>query len=202
MEPHPDPGPSAPGGSSTSRWQSAGAYFTRWRAGDPTGLDDLIRLLSPVLWQIARASGLDTHRAEDVVQATWVALVDRAESIRDPQAVPAWLTMATRREAWRVLRIERHTVPVGDEVLAGRLPDTASAENAVVSGDNHTRLWRAVADLDARCRRLLRIVAFCERPDYAGIAQDLRMPIGSIGPTRSRCLAKLRIALDAQGGAR
>jgi DNA-directed RNA polymerase specialized sigma24 family protein len=58
-----------------------------------------------------------------------------------------------------------------------------------------------VAQLNARCQRLLRIVAFEERPDYARIAQDLAMPIGSIGPTRQRCLAKLRTSLEADGWA-
>ena len=77
-------------------------------------------------------------------------------------------------------------------------PDS-SAEQRAQRSDRDRRLWRALETLDARCRRLLRIVAFEERPDYARIAGDLRMPIGSIGPTRGRCLGKLRAALVADG---
>jgi DNA-directed RNA polymerase specialized sigma24 family protein len=64
-------------------------------------------------------------------------------------------------------------------------------------GDESRRLWSAVETLNERCQRLLRVVAFEDRPDYARLAQDLSMPIGSIGPTRNRCLAKLRALLDA-----
>jgi DNA-directed RNA polymerase specialized sigma24 family protein len=67
-----------------------------------------------------------------------------------------------------------------------------------VSDESH-RLWSAVARLNARCQRLLRVVAFDERPDYARIAQDLAMPIGSIGPTRQRCLGKLRALIEGDG---
>lgn len=59
------------------------------------------------------------------------------------------------------------------------------------------RLWSAVRRLAERCQRLLRVIAFEDRPDYARIAADLGMPVGSIGPTRNRCLAKLRALLDA-----
>ena len=58
-------------------------------------------------------------------------------------------------------------------------------------------LWTHVQDLSERCRRLLAVIAFADRPDYAAIAEALGMPVGSIGPTRGRCLAKLRAALEA-----
>ncbi len=66
-------------------------------------------------------------------------------------------------------------------------------------GDESRQLWSAVDTLNERCQRLLRVVAFEDRPDYARLAQDLSMPIGSIGPTRQRCLAKLRAVLESAG---
>ncbi len=63
------------------------------------------------------------------------------------------------------------------------------------------QLWGAVASVDERCRKLLRVVAFMDRPDYQTLSTDLDMPVGSIGPTRARCLAKVRTAL-MKGGER
>jgi DNA-directed RNA polymerase specialized sigma24 family protein len=69
---------------------------------------------------------------------------------------------------------------------------TPSAEAAVVADETALHLWRQVSMLPARCRRLIRVIAFEERPDYNRLAAELDMPIGSIGPTRGRCLKKLR----------
>ncbi|KGM08873.1 RNA polymerase sigma factor [Cellulomonas carbonis] len=183
-----------------STWDTAATAFRAWRDGVPGGLDELVTTMTPVLWHVVRAYGLGRAQAEDVVQTTWVALVRNASSVADPQAVAAWLTTTARREAWRVARRGRADETVDDEVLE-RLPDARpSVEHEVVARDEDERLWASVRRLPERCRRLLRVVAFEDRPDYAGIARDLGMPIGSIGPTRGRCLAKLR-ALLAEGGA-
>ena len=192
--------PEAPGdetGQGRARWLQASALFVRWReSGDSRALDDLVRLLTPVLWHVVRAYGLRRETAEDVVQATWLAFVRKHESIVDPDAVSAWLTMTARREAWRTSKVDGRADPTADETLELRMPPTATAEEQAVGNLEANRLWLAVADLDERCRRLLRIVAFDDRPDYRRIASDLHMPIGSIGPTRQRCLGKLRARLD------
>lgn len=194
---HPVPAPAA---HSTSVWTASGDLFRRWQLGDPTALDQLVRTLSPVLWQVVRAYGLDRHRAEDVVQCTWLALVRRQHSITDTGAVGAWLTTTARREAWRTIKRDTRSQPTEDDVLARHVPDHASAEREVVAHDEHDRLWAGVNQLSERCRRLLRVVAFADRPDYAGMATDLGMPVGSIGPTRGRCLDKLRTLLVEQEG--
>lgn len=162
-------------------------------------MDELVRLMSPVLWHVVRAYGLDRALAEDVVQTTWMALVRGHGSIADPLAVSGWLTMCARREAWRVGRLQRRADPVDTIDLEPHLPAAESAEHVAARGEETDRLWRAVGELDARCGRLLRVVAFDERPDYARIASDLGMPIGSIGPTRQRCLGKLRALLETRG---
>ncbi len=87
-------------------------------------------------------------------------------------------------------------IPVEDDELARRLPDEGSAESEVVRRDTEGRLWDAVENLSERCQALLRIVAFEHRPDYREIAADLGMPVGSIGPTRGRCLQKLRALIE------
>ncbi|MGH3452868.1 MAG: RNA polymerase sigma factor [Nocardioidaceae bacterium] len=184
----------------TSRWATAAEQFRRWLDGESSALDDLVRTLTPVLWQVVRAYGLDRHQAEDVVQTTWLTLVRKSSSIEDPQAVSSWLTTTARREAWRVSRTTGKLLPVEDEELAREAEISPGADSDVVAADERDRLWSSVGELSPRCQRLLRIIAFDDRPDYAGIARDLDMPIGSIGPTRGRCLAKLKDLLATNSG--
>jgi RNA polymerase sigma factor (sigma-70 family) len=185
---------------SPSVWEAAATLFERWRDGESDALDDLVRLLSPMLWQVVRASGLDAATSEDVVQTTWLALVRSGESITQPRAVAGWLCTAARRESWRVAKQSSRQLPVEDETIARRLPDSPAPESRVVLDDDNARLWDCLHKLSERCQRLLRIVAAEARPDYSVIATELDMPVGSIGPTRGRCLDKLRQELALAGG--
>jgi len=193
-----EPEPRADGAPSEV-WRRAEAAFDRWLADDPDGLSDLVATMTPVLWQVVRAYGLPADLAEDVVQSTWMALVRRRSAIVDSAAVGGWLTVTARREAWRTAKaVTRDHLSETDEMEV-HLPTQRSAESAVVEADGSRRLWEAVDALPERCRRLLRVVAYDHRPDYAALSADLGMPVGSIGPTRGRCLAKLRVALIEAG---
>jgi len=180
-------------------WTEATDGFNRWVAGDPAGLDDLVAVMTPVLWHVVRSYRLSESAAEDVIQSTWLALVRRRATIVDAVAIGGWLTTTARREAWRVAQGAGRALPVADEDLEPRVPTQRSAEDTAVQHDEEDRIWTAVDGLPERCRRLLRIVAFENRPDYRELASDLGMPVGSIGPTRGRCLAKLRVALMQTG---
>ena len=177
-------------------WGHAAAAFERWTDGDAVALDELVRVMTPVLWHVVRAYRLSTDLAEDVVQTTWLSLVRSRANIQEPAAIGGWLTTTARREAWKVAKATGRALPVEDDELARRLPDEGSAEAEVVRRDDDAHLWDAVDQLSERCRQLLRIVAFEHRPDYAKIAADLGMPVGSIGPTRGRCLQKLRALIQ------
>lgn len=185
----------APNPAPAGVWVESADHFRRWRGGDTQALDDLVRSLTPVLWHVVRAHGLDTERAQDVVQTTWLTFVRRQEAIVEPQAVAAWLTTTARREAWRVAKSANRQLAVADDVLESELPAQRSAESDAVIDDERNRLWGCVRLLSERCQRLIRIVAFDDRPDYRGLAEDMQMPVGSIGPTRGRCLAKLKALL-------
>ncbi len=191
------------GGAATERpgevWGQAASAFERWTAGDAVALDELVRLMTPVLWHVARAYRLPSEVAEDVVQNTWLALVRAGSSIQEPAAVGGWLTTTTRREAWKVAKATGRGIPVEEDELSRRLPDEDSAEAEVLRRDGDERLWDAVERLSERCQALLRIVAFEHRPDYTTIAANLGMPVGSIGPTRGRCLQKLRTLIETNG---
>ncbi|MET7403729.1 sigma-70 family RNA polymerase sigma factor [Dactylosporangium sp. NPDC005572] len=186
-----------PAADSATPWVDATDAFVAWRDdGDPAGLDRLVRLLTPALWQIVRGYGLDRDSAEDTIQSTWLALVRGAGRIREPEAVWRWITLTARREAWRVAGQGRHEQPVEMSTVDDLTPPAAGPEPEVLTGDEARRLWRHVATLPDRCRRLLRIIAFADRPGYATLSAELAMPVGAIGPTRSRCLDKLRRRLD------
>lgn len=189
LDPAPDDG--------AARWRRAADFFDAWRDGDSRAMDDLVRLMTPVLWHVVRAYGLERTLAEDVIQTTWLQLVRGHRSITDPKAVSAWLTTTARREAWRAGKAHNRLDTTEADALDALLPEQASAEDHAAAGEENRRLWSAVRRLAERCQRLLRVIAFEERPDYARLAADLGMAVGSIGPTRQRCLAKLRDLLDA-----
>ena len=182
--------------------------FARFQDGDRAAFDALVEVMTPLLWRTVRGAGLDQVAAEDVVQTVWLTLLRSAGSVRDPQSVVGWLLTAARREAWRVSKRSRADVqrstsvfgPEGEEVLA--LPDERQPgpEERVVLDDRQRRLWEHVQSLPVRCRQLIGVVASADRPDYATLAPALGMAVGSIGPTRGRCLAKLRdqLARDPQ----
>jgi RNA polymerase sigma factor (sigma-70 family) len=164
---------------------------------DRAALNAIVGELSPLLWQVARSQGLDRESAEDVVQTTWLSLLRHLDTIRSAPALTGWLVTVTKREAWRVRRAGRGERPL-DGYTEATLPDPDPLpEEQLVSDDRRQALWRAVRQLPERCQELLRVVAFVHRPDYTELSVSLGMPAGSIGPTRGRCLAKLRQILDA-----
>jgi len=174
----------------------AAEAFRAFRAGRPDAIGTLVDLVTPILWHTARAQRLDREAAEDVVQTAWLTLVRSADSITDDQAVLQWLIVTTRREAWRVVKRSDRVEPresLGDDAPT---PEAERPEEMVLQGESQGRLWQHVAQLPEKCRALLRVIAFADRPDYAAVAHALSMPVGSIGPTRGRCLAKLRRQLE------
>jgi RNA polymerase sigma factor (sigma-70 family) len=170
--------------------------FVRWRAGDAAAQQRLVRRTTPTLWHIARGYGLPREAAEDVVQTSWVALVRAAGTIRDPQATLGWLCVTTRREALRVRRESRREHSVDGDTLNERPLAGPGPEDDVLADADARALWHRVAELPPRCQQLLRVVAFDHRPDYQALSKDLEMKVGSIGPTRRRCLEKLRALLE------
>jgi RNA polymerase sigma factor (sigma-70 family) len=190
--PGPGPGP----GAAADRTARLGACLERARAGERGALDEAVRELNPLLWHVARGQGLASEEAADVVQTAWLALLRRLDAIRSPQALTAWLVTTVRREAWQVRDRSRRLVPDEAALDDVRDPDPEPVERLLVDERDRV-LWTHFQRLSERCRTLLRVVAQVRRPDYAAMAEALGMPHGSIGPTRGRCLAKLREMLLA-----
>ena len=170
------------------------------RAGDHDPLAALVAELTPLLWHTVRAQGVSAHEAQDVVQGVWIALLRESGSIRDPMATLQWMLVTARRAAWRVAASTRTAAAhVSNDERALDLvvaPVEELPDVTVVTGERDRVLWEHVQRLPERCRTLLRLVAMVDRPDYTAVSASLGMPVGSIGPTRGRCLAKLRAALS------
>lgn len=180
------------------RAERLAGYLRQAQEGDVAALDPVVRELNPLLWHVARAQGLSTEDAIDVVQTTWLELLKRLQEIRSPQALTMWLISTTRRGAWRAAIRRRREVASDTEQMLGQVPDSTPDVDDRLDADARQRaLWRHLHRLPERCRELLRIVAMVDRPDYDDVAAALGMPRGSIGPTRGRCLSKLRAMLIA-----
>ena len=197
-----DRGTAAVRASQPDRGARIAGLVSAARAGNEDAFGLIVTELSPLLWQVARAAGLSSGDAEDVLQTVWMRLLTHLDDIHTSAALTGWLVTTTRREAWRVRAVGRRQIPADQELL-DELPDVGpgSEEQAIVD-EQRRALWAAIGRLSMRCQELLRIIAFAPRPDYAAVAAALGMSVGSVGPTRGRCLAKLRalLAADATGG--
>ena len=167
---------------------------TRVRDGDTQAWDALVERYAPLIWSICRRYRLGSADAEDIAQAVWLRLVDQLDNIRDPAAIAGWLATTTRRECCRALRAARRPQaawPVPDaETMADEQAETAEQE--LLAAERHAALRDAFADLTPCCQQLLAILTADPPVPYAEISARLGIPVGSIGPSRGRCLDKLR----------
>jgi RNA polymerase sigma factor (sigma-70 family) len=162
-------------------------------AGDQRAWEGLIGRFGGLVWSVARAHGLSRADAADVSQTAWLRLVEHLHRLRDPERVGAWLASTARHEALRALRRARRQLPVGDDAELDRSrPPVDSPEARMLAAERSDILWRAFAALPPRCQTLLRVLMADPPPSYQQVAVAMDMPIGSIGPTRARCLERLR----------
>ena len=167
-------------------------------AGDQRAWDAIVTRYSGLVWAVARGLQLSPADAADVSQVTWLRLVENLDRIRDPAALGSWLATTARREAISLLR-RRREVPVA-EPDRGDTPDDREPPpwQALLARERDQELWQAFSRLSPRCQALLRLLVLDPAEGgYAAAAAALDMPVGSLGPTRARCLATLRGHLDA-----
>jgi RNA polymerase sigma factor (sigma-70 family) len=166
---------------------------TRAANGDEQGWEALVERYAPLIWSICRRYRLVSADAADVGQSVWLHLVDQLGSLREPTALAGWLATTTERECWRVLSAQRP--PTAAAVIGtGNIPDQHSgvAEQELLRAERHAALREALTHLPPRCQQLIALLTEDPPEPYAQISATLGIPVGSIGPTRSRCLAKLR----------
>ena len=167
---------------------------TRARQGEQQAWDALVERYSPLIWSICRSYRLGDADAEDVGQSVWLQMVRQLERIHDPAALPGWLTTVTRRECLRVLHVTRKPLTVGYMQDIDNLLDkeATTAAEELLAAERHAALREAFLDLPPSDQRLIALLIEDPPVPYAQISARLGIPVGSIGPTRSRCLDKLR----------
>jgi RNA polymerase sigma factor (sigma-70 family) len=168
--------------------------------GDSAAWRELVHRFSGLIWSIARAHRLSDADAADVTQTTWLRLAEHIGKLNTPDRVGAWLATAARRECLQHIRAGHRivasddmtafeTVPPGDNPTEG---EVLRAESEREDAHRADVLWQALGRMPDRCRELLRVLMASPPPSYAEVAAALSLPVGSIGPTRARCLQRLR----------
>jgi RNA polymerase sigma factor (sigma-70 family) len=170
---------------SCAEWVRAAA------AGSQPAWNCLVERYNAMVWSIARSFRLDVHDASDVVQTTWLRLLEHLDRIKEPSRIGSWLATTARNECLVHLRRRgRAGLPL-DHV--GEVVDVRAApEDALLGAERDAVLFAALDRLPDRCRQLLRILASDPAPSYQEVSAVLGMPVGSIGPTRARCLERVR----------
>jgi RNA polymerase sigma factor (sigma-70 family) len=176
--------------------EETGVLVRRAAAGDQRAWDQLVEGYAGLIWSVARLHGLSASDAADVSQVTWLRLVEQVGRLRQPERLAGWLATTARRESARVAKRAARQVPIGD---GPDEPDDVTADGRVELDERDALLRRAFAGLTPRCRELLGLLLADDNLSYAEVSQVLDMPVGSIGPTRARCLACLRRAVGAAG---
>ena len=166
----------------------------RARGGDRRAWDALVERYTPLILTICRKYRLDRVDAEDVDQSVWLHLVDYLDKIREPAALPGWLATTTRRECGRVLRAARGPHAVACLLDAQNIPDGQAemAEQELLAAERQAALREAFTQLPAEWQQLMGMLIADPPAPYALISTRLGMPVGSIGPTRRRCLDRMR----------
>jgi RNA polymerase sigma factor (sigma-70 family) len=172
------------------------------RAGCPGAWRAVVERFDDGLHAIGRGYGLDAATVDDAVQQTWLSAVTHLAALREPAALSGWLRSILHRECLKAANRAKHEIPVveqhlGEPVSAAHVtlrgaPPQAPEDQAIRRAQI-AALRAAVRErLSAREQQLMTLLSDAQEHSYTDIARALDVPIGSIGPTRARCLAKLR----------
>lgn len=180
----------------------------RARRGDMQAWNALVKRYAPLISSVCRKHRLGPADAEDVSQSVWLLLVAHLDKIREPAALPGWLAITTRRECGRVVRATRGPRAVIYALDVADMPDEQAevAEQALLAAERHAALREAFAHLPPAYQQLVTVLTADPPAPYAEVSARLGIPVGSIGPTRSRCLDKMRrhpaiaALIDAESG--
>ncbi len=157
--------------------------------GDQDAWNELIERYAQLVWSICARSQLSREDIDDAAQSVWLLLVENIGRLREPAALPGWLATTTRRECLRILGAAQRREQREEHVPPG-LADTTEQE--IIAAERNAALRAAFAEMQRGCRELLAMLMSDPLRSYAEISATLGIPVGSIGPTRARCLDQLR----------
>lgn len=162
------------------------------RTGDPTAWTALIRRYTPLVHSVTRGYGLSRCDTEDISQTVWLRLFDNLPRLRDVRALPGWIRTTTRREAFRVLAVRIRAEPVDPATLYNLHDSGHPVDHDLLTAERDQAIRTGLAELAPEHRALLVLLHADPRLSYQQVSRTLGMPVGSIGPTRARCLEKLK----------
>lgn len=189
-----------PGGPDQDAGSLTVAHLVRQAArGDRAAWERLVDQYSRLLWATTRDFRLSENDAADVVQGTWLRLLEHIDRIEYPERIGSWLATTARHECLRHLAAGKRVMVVDDDHDAfraevGHQPDV---DERLLANERAQAVRDALSTLPSRSRRLLELLMADPPVSYTEISDQLGLPIGSIGPTRGRCLERLRSALQA-----
>ena len=185
--------------------ESDAALAARCQGGEAAAWRTLVQRYQRLVYAVAQRAGMDEHGAADVFQVVFTRLLEHLPRLRHADKLQAWIVTTAKREVLAYWRRSKRTVSMtmdtedGDDLSQFDVADEAAIpEDMLADLQQVHRLRLALERLDERCRTLLKLV-FGDEDEalpYADVAHQLDMPLGSIGPTRARCLGKLRGLLD------
>ncbi len=179
-------------GPQVARWVQAAA------SGDRTAWLALVDCFGALVWSVTRAFRLSREDAADVSQTTWLRAAEHIHRLRNPEAFGGWLVTTARRESLAMLR-QRHRQVAVPDLDPGNpdLGDQCLPGAGLLFREEQDKLWRAFCSLPPASQLLLRLL-FADPPlSYQEIGAATGMRVGSIGPSRGRCLARLRAEMEA-----
>jgi RNA polymerase sigma factor (sigma-70 family) len=161
--------------------------------GDQSAWDALVERYLPLVYSVLRNYRLTGQDAADVSQTLWLRLVENLKTIREPRALPSWIITTTKREALRVLSTNQRALPVDPGTgFAAIVADGPENDEALLRAERRQALRDGLANLKPEEQQLMLLLIADPPVSYAEISRRLGIPVGSIGPTRGRCLDKLR----------
>jgi RNA polymerase sigma factor (sigma-70 family) len=167
--------------------------------GDQSAWSALFQRFRGQALRVARFHGLDADQADDVIQETWLRLYRSIGAVREPAALGAWVRTTARRESLRALGAHAREVLTDDEErFEPMIPDDLDDD---VSPERRAAVRQALAKLPESQRRLMEALLADPAPSYADVSAQLGIPIGSIGPTRGRCIERLCREMSERGAA-
>jgi RNA polymerase sigma factor (sigma-70 family) len=180
----------------TSTAITTGELVTSARNGDQAAWESLVERYTPLLWWVTRQHRLSRDDAADVVQITWLRCVEHLSQLRDPLAFGSWLFATCRNESVRAVRVSSRTLPSDltvESSLHGTPQGDENPEDVILQEEAGMLLRQAVAELSPRQRDvLLTLMEIDIDGAYEAASRRLNIPIGSMGPTRQRAIARLR----------
>ena len=159
--------------------------------GDEAAWSELVDRFAGLVWHVIRGFRLPQAVGEDVYQTTWLRATEHLGRIRQPESFGGWLARTAKNECLRMVRHRQREHLHSDPEI--EIPDpAASADAGAVQAARSEMVWEAFNTLSAQCQQLLRLLLVDPPLAYEEVGEILGMPLGSIGPTRARCLKRLR----------